>query len=397
MKLKALLLGSAAALIAVSGAHAADAVDAEPEPVDHVRVCDMYGAGFFYIPGTETCLKINGFVRAQYNYSDDDVTTPAVFRDPINEGDDPVPINVGYSEGTDPVTRPGYVEGDDGHPIAVQGTRDPINEGTRDPVNEGDEPVLVTAARTDSSSTGASTITANVNFDARQETDLGTLRTYIRLESDYNGAGIGLNDAYIELGGFGVGIRESRVVLAALPGLLFDGGAPGGDDNYYAEYTFAANGFSVRGGIMLGDDIEQQEDVDPFLRVDYAGDMFNIGVSAAQDTEASETFYSIYGNVMPVEGLNIQGYYGDSSGANRFSEVGVSDDTQHYGVGAWYGWDDYEIGAGWYHREDDDVDGFSVGFDWKMTSDLELRLGYQTFEGNLEEGEDYRIRLQRSF
>ena len=346
MKLKALLLGSAAALIAVSGAHAADAVDAEPEPVDHVRVCDMYGAGFFYIPGTETCLKINGFVRAQYNYSDDDVTTPAVFRDPVNEGEDPV---------------------------------------------------LVTAARTDSSSTGASTITANVNFDARQETDLGTLRTYIRLESDYNGAGIGLNDAYIELGGFGVGIRESRVVLAALPGLLFDGGAPGGDDNYYAEYTFAANGFSVRGGIMLGDDIEQQEDVDPFLRVDYAGDMFNIGVSAAQDTEASETFYSIYGNVMPVEGLNIQGYYGDSSGANRFSEVGVSDDTQHYGVGAWYGWDDYEIGAGWYHREDDDVDGFSVGFDWKMTSDLELRLGYQTFEGNLEEGEDYRIRLQRSF
>jgi hypothetical protein len=377
MKLKALLLGSAAALIAVSGAHAADAVDAEPEPVDHVRVCDMYGAGFFYIPGTETCLKINGFVRAQYNYSDDDVTTPAVFRDPV------------YNEGEDEVDGTAYVLGEDGHPIEV--------EGTREPINDGDEPVLVTPERTDSSSTGTSTITANVNFDARQETDVGTLRTYIRLESDYNGAGIGLNDAYIELGGFGVGIRESRVVLAALPGLLFDGDAPGGGDNYYAEYTFAANGFSVRGGIMLGDDIEQQEDVDPFLRVDYAGDMFNIGVSAAQDTEASETFYSIYGNVMPVEGLNIQGYYGDSSGANRFSEVGISDDTQHYGVGAWYGWDDYEIGAGWYHREDDDVDGFSVGFDWQMTSDLELRLGYQTFDGDLEDGEDYRIRLQRSF
>ena len=59
MKLKTLLLGSAAALIAVSGARAADAVVAEPEPVDYVKVCDMYGAGFFYIPGTETCLKIN--------------------------------------------------------------------------------------------------------------------------------------------------------------------------------------------------------------------------------------------------------------------------------------------------------------------------------------------------
>ena len=58
MKLKALLLGSAAALIAVSGARAADAIVAEPEPVEYVKVCDMYGAGFFYIPGTETCLSI---------------------------------------------------------------------------------------------------------------------------------------------------------------------------------------------------------------------------------------------------------------------------------------------------------------------------------------------------
>jgi len=27
------------------------------EPVDYVRVCDAYGSGFFYIPGTETCLR----------------------------------------------------------------------------------------------------------------------------------------------------------------------------------------------------------------------------------------------------------------------------------------------------------------------------------------------------
>ena len=63
MKIKSLILGSAAALLAVSGARAADAVMApEPEPVDYVRVCDAYGAGFFYIPGTQTCLSINGYV-----------------------------------------------------------------------------------------------------------------------------------------------------------------------------------------------------------------------------------------------------------------------------------------------------------------------------------------------
>ncbi|MDF1607721.1 porin [Hoeflea sp. YIM 152468] len=64
MNIKSLLLGSAAALVAVSGARAADAiVAAEPEPVEYVRVCDAFGTGFFYIPGTETCLRIHGYVR----------------------------------------------------------------------------------------------------------------------------------------------------------------------------------------------------------------------------------------------------------------------------------------------------------------------------------------------
>src|SRR5262245_12919820 len=64
MNIKGLLLGSAAALVAVSGARAADAVVvAEPEPMEYVRVCDTYGVGFYYIPGTETCLKVSGYVR----------------------------------------------------------------------------------------------------------------------------------------------------------------------------------------------------------------------------------------------------------------------------------------------------------------------------------------------
>ncbi|WP_412049462.1 porin [Hoeflea sp. Naph1] len=64
MNIKSLLLGSAAALVAVSGARAADAiVAAEPEPVEYVRVCDAFGTGFFYIPGTETCLRIHGYLR----------------------------------------------------------------------------------------------------------------------------------------------------------------------------------------------------------------------------------------------------------------------------------------------------------------------------------------------
>ncbi|MGN8021955.1 porin [Phyllobacterium sp. 22229] len=72
MNIKSLLLGSAAALVAVTGARAADAVVvAEPEAVEYVRVCDAYGKGFFYIPGTETCLKVSGHVRFDTQGGDD--------------------------------------------------------------------------------------------------------------------------------------------------------------------------------------------------------------------------------------------------------------------------------------------------------------------------------------
>ncbi|MER8827570.1 porin [Mesorhizobium sp. M0938] len=71
MNIKSLLLGSAAALVAVSGARAADAVVvAEPEPAEYVRICDVYGAGYFYIPGTETCLRIGGYVRYDIGVGD---------------------------------------------------------------------------------------------------------------------------------------------------------------------------------------------------------------------------------------------------------------------------------------------------------------------------------------
>lgn len=33
------------------------ALPASAQPVEYVRICDAYGAGWFYIPGTEQCLK----------------------------------------------------------------------------------------------------------------------------------------------------------------------------------------------------------------------------------------------------------------------------------------------------------------------------------------------------
>ena len=61
---KSLLLGSAAGLVAVAGAQAAD-LPVKAKPVEYVKICSIYGAGFFYIPGTDTCIKIGGWVRAE--------------------------------------------------------------------------------------------------------------------------------------------------------------------------------------------------------------------------------------------------------------------------------------------------------------------------------------------
>ena len=32
-----------------------------------MKICSLYGAGFYYMPGTDTCIKIGGFVRAEVN------------------------------------------------------------------------------------------------------------------------------------------------------------------------------------------------------------------------------------------------------------------------------------------------------------------------------------------
>jgi len=68
MAIKSLLPGIVALMVA-GGAQAAD-LPLAPEPVDYVRVCDTYGTGFFYIPGTETCLRVAGRVRAEYRLFD---------------------------------------------------------------------------------------------------------------------------------------------------------------------------------------------------------------------------------------------------------------------------------------------------------------------------------------
>jgi Porin subfamily len=62
--IRGLLLGTGAVIFAAAGAQAAD-LPLKAKAVEYVRVCSLYGAGFYYIPGTDTCIKIGGYVRAE--------------------------------------------------------------------------------------------------------------------------------------------------------------------------------------------------------------------------------------------------------------------------------------------------------------------------------------------
>src|SRR2546427_6506007 len=65
---RTLILSSAAGLMALSGAQAAD-LPVKAKAVEYVRICSLYGAGFFYIPGTDTCIKLGGYLRVDTTFN----------------------------------------------------------------------------------------------------------------------------------------------------------------------------------------------------------------------------------------------------------------------------------------------------------------------------------------
>src|SRR5690349_16224168 len=65
---KRMLLGSAATLTVIASAQAAD-LPVKAKPVEYVKICSLYGEGFYYIPGTDICLKIGGYVQADYGWN----------------------------------------------------------------------------------------------------------------------------------------------------------------------------------------------------------------------------------------------------------------------------------------------------------------------------------------
>ncbi|MER8475090.1 porin [Mesorhizobium sp. M1163] len=222
MNIKSLLLGSAAALIAVSGARAADAVVvAEPEPAEYVKICDVYGAGYFYIPGTEICMRIGGYVRYDISAGDAGAFTGARYRDSLDFFD----------------------KGED---------------------NENDG-YFKRARFTLRTYTG-------------QETEMGTLKTYTETRfnwgsgysaepdagfSSFGSQGVSLNFAWIQLGGLRVGKDETafNTFTGYAGNVINDTLVPyGGFDTNVIQYYFdGGNGFSAVASLETGEGFDNPD------------------------------------------------------------------------------------------------------------------------------------------
>src|SRR6478752_9314485 len=61
-------LAATVGILSATPLMAADLPARKAEPVEYVRVCSTFGAGFFYIPGTDTCIRIGGRARYEYQY-----------------------------------------------------------------------------------------------------------------------------------------------------------------------------------------------------------------------------------------------------------------------------------------------------------------------------------------
>jgi hypothetical protein len=142
-----------------------------------VKICNLYGDGFYYLPGTDICVKIGGYVRAEYAYLGGSSMTNEQF-------------NGGPS-------------------VALAGNGVVTNAGSAGFQNRWDGPDFVMRSR------------AYVSMDTRQQTEFGILRTYINigLVNDTPQTApvvLNINRAFIQFSGFTVGLAQ--IVLRLLLG-----------------------------------------------------------------------------------------------------------------------------------------------------------------------------------
>jgi hypothetical protein len=65
--IKSVLLGSVVGVAGIVGAQAADLPTRKAAPIEYVKMCNVGGMAGFVIPGSDTCLKIGGYLAAHFS------------------------------------------------------------------------------------------------------------------------------------------------------------------------------------------------------------------------------------------------------------------------------------------------------------------------------------------
>ncbi|OKP64464.1 hypothetical protein BTE77_34630 [Ensifer adhaerens] len=329
MTIKSSLLGSAAALTLVSGDHAADAIiAAEPEPMEYVRVCDAFGMGYFYVPSTETCLKIGGFVRFQTDFGRDAA-------DNRWNGEE------------------NAVGGDaDGNRIMGQSTSD-WDAFSR----------------------------AYISFDAKSDTEYGTLTGFFAAEfnadTDAGDSLIDVDEAYIQLGGLKAGFFYS----------WWDKGLNGETDSLSSNSEFSSIAYMYGGGTwQAGIAIDELEGlstksnglgVEGIISANLGGVSFDL--LGAYDSEYEEGAIrallsaDLGPGVFQIAGIwasDPNAYWNQSEWTIAASYRFNATDRLKLTPGVQY-WGDYGF--------DSDADKWRVGLtaDYQLTEDLATRVSLQ--------------------
>jgi hypothetical protein len=247
---KSLLLGTAATLVAVAGAQAADLPSRKAAPATYVKICDAYGAGFFYIPGTDTCVRLGGYVRVEYQY------TPSqnVYR--LNPASVPAAEN-----GTGMRASTGAVDANNRlistAAVATSGSPDVYVQ----PKNLQDETGFEVRGR--------------IDVDARTPTALGVARTYIRLRaaatsgirnatpvnvygyanSTASQTGITIESAMVQWAGFTFGVAPEN--YAMMPSMMYQANPWAGFPNGMKQLAYNAQ---LGGGVTATLAMEDRTD-----------------------------------------------------------------------------------------------------------------------------------------
>ncbi|MBX9847031.1 MAG: porin [Xanthobacteraceae bacterium] len=174
-----------------------------------MKVCSLYGAGFYYIPGTDICMKVGGYVRFQQSYG-----------------------------------------------ASTSITAGPV--GTSNGFNREHTPEYQYRAR------------AIATFDTRQQTAYGTLRTYLILGftqdsvantanpgADANGTTLYATRAFIQIAGFTFGKATSFFDFVSTAAVAYNAGHTYSPDTGDLGHTVAAYTAQFGNGMSATLSVEQ--------------------------------------------------------------------------------------------------------------------------------------------